>query len=498
MNTSVKATPIVFTVSQITKAIKLHLESQFRYVMIKGEVTNAKLQSSGHIYFSLKDEAAQISCVMFAMDAKKLSLPLQMGNKITVRGELSLYEARGQYQIIVREVNFQGIGDQLLQLEELKQKLKALGYFDTARKRALPHLPRRIGVVTSETGAVIKDIIHVLTRRIQGFHLILNPVKVQGEGAAEEIALAIRQFNQYELADVLIVGRGGGSFEELSCFNDIRVATAIFESKIPVVSAVGHESDMTIADFVADVRAPTPSAAAEIISLEKQKLLDSLAKMDQALVHTLSKQLAHKKELLRRSLRHPLFQSRDYLLTSCSQQLDDIKERLHFAISNSLREKAALLAQTKRACELARPTAKLTHNRQRIDEIERAIQGAMHTRLSTLQASVAANRALLDNVISRSIQSAKKLLSTTNYSQAISKQIIHSISSKKESLRKLHDHLSSVNPKNLLQRGYSILFHEKDGSVITSVTALETNDMIQIQMQDGKIASQVVAIQQQG
>lgn len=327
-----KAAPIVLTVSQITKAIKLQLEAVFSSVVIRGEVSNLKVQSSGHVYFSLKDVESQISCVLFRMEALKLKAPLKLGDMITVRGEITVYPARGNYQLIVRHVELQGLGDALLRLELLKEKLKALGYFETDRKRKLPLLPKTIGVVTSPTGAVIRDIVNVLTRRLGNFHLILNPVKVQGEGAGIEIAKAINQFNLYKLADVLIVGRGGGSIEELSAFNDEIVAKAIFESKIPIISAVGHETDFTIADLVADVRAPTPSAAAELVSLEREKLRTFIEREKRLLASAIWKTVHQKKEALTKLQRHPLFLTPSFLLGTSMQRLDDCKEALESSL----------------------------------------------------------------------------------------------------------------------------------------------------------------------
>ncbi len=263
----------VFSVSELTGAIKSLLEPNFRAISVQGEISNFKLQSSGHLYFSMKDADAQISCALFRGNAAALPKMPKDGDQVVAKGELSIYAPRGSYQIIIRELSFLGVGELLLKLHQLKETLAARGWFEATRKKPLPKLPRRIGIVTSPTGAVIQDILHVLKRRFANMEVILNPVKVQGEGAAAEIAQAIQDMNRYQLADVLIVGRGGGSIEDLWAFNEEIVAKAIFESKIPIISAVGHETDFTIADFVADVRAPTPSAAAEIATAEKAHLV---------------------------------------------------------------------------------------------------------------------------------------------------------------------------------------------------------------------------------
>lgn len=290
----------VFTVADFTRLVKEELESKFPSLCIKGEVSNVKIQSSGHIYFTLKDAEAQVSCIMFKMDTKGLAAPLKEGDEIIIEGELTLYPPRGAYQIVVRHVSALGVGALLLKFQALKKELEGLGWFAKDRKRPLPKFPKTIGVVTSPTGAVIQDILHILSRRVGNFQLILNPVKVQGDGAAEEIALAIQHFNQFQLADVLIVGRGGGSFEDLFCFNHRLVAEAIFNSKIPIISAVGHETDFTIADFVADVRAPTPSAAAEIVFQEKAHLLAQLTQAQKVLDRCLMQLFSYQMEKLER------------------------------------------------------------------------------------------------------------------------------------------------------------------------------------------------------
>ena len=281
----------VLSVSELTAQVKRLLEKSVGQVWVTGEVTNLRVQSSGHMYFTLKDAAAQLSCVLFSREKVSHRELLADGQKVLLQGDVTVYEARGQYQLIVRAVELQGIGALQVAFEKLKQKLAAEGLFATERKRPLPKYPQRIGLVTSPTGAAIRDVLHVVQRRNPGLEIILAPCRVQGEGAAEEIAAAIRLLNEYseggvpqrpdletgkelgarvtrlsEKLDLILVTRGGGSLEDLWAFNEEAVARAIFESAIPVVSAVGHEIDYTISDFVADVRAATPSAAAEIIT----------------------------------------------------------------------------------------------------------------------------------------------------------------------------------------------------------------------------------------
>lgn len=342
----------VFSVSELTFAIKSLLEPNFRAISVKGEISNFKLQSSGHLYFSLKDTNAQISAALFKGNAAQLPRMPKDGDQVIAIGEISLYAPRGQYQIIIRELQFLGVGELLLKLHQLKEELSRRGWFDPARKKKLPKLPRRIGVVTSPTGAVIQDILHVLQRRFSGVSLLLNPVKVQGEGAAAEIAQAIYDFNRYKLADVLIVGRGGGQLEDLWAFNEEIVAKAIFESQIPVISAVGHETDFTIADWVADQRAPTPSAAAEIAIAEKATLLQFLESSKARLRSRMQEVLSHYRKHLSALQKHPLLSSPYGTLAPLIQRLDEFACRL----------------------ELLHPKNRVKEVRDRLDRLQRHLQ----------------------------------------------------------------------------------------------------------------------------
>src|SRR5208282_5497192 len=262
----------VLSVSELTAQVRSLLEKHIGSVWVTGEVTNLRAQSSGHIYFTLKDAASQLSCVLFSREKVPHRGLLADGQKVLLQGDITVYEARGQYQLIVRALELQGVGALQIAFEKLKQKLAAEGLFAPERKRPLPEYPQRIGLVTSPTGAAIRDVLHVVQRRNPALEIILAPCRVQGDGAAAEIAAAIRLLNEFNLQpstfnlQLILVTRGGGSLEDLWAFNEEVVARAIFESALPVVSAVGHEIDFTISDFVADVRAATPSAAAEIIT----------------------------------------------------------------------------------------------------------------------------------------------------------------------------------------------------------------------------------------
>lgn len=262
----------VFTVSELTSQIKEILEGTFVGIWVEGEISNLRRPSSGHMYLTLKDEATQISAVMFRSSNRDLRFTPKDGLAVIVYGRVSVYERRGEYQIAVEYMEPKGIGALQLAYEQLKERLAQEGLFDPAHKKPLPLLPQKVGVITSATGAAIRDILHVIHRRFANLQVILYPVQVQGETAAAEIARAIEDMNRWGKIEVLIVGRGGGSIEDLWAFNEEKVARAIFASRIPIISAVGHETDYTIADFVADVRAPTPSAAGEIVVTSKDQL----------------------------------------------------------------------------------------------------------------------------------------------------------------------------------------------------------------------------------
>jgi exodeoxyribonuclease VII large subunit len=417
----------IFTVSQLTLTIKKFLEGKFPFVFVQGEISNFKEQASGHLYFTLKDADSQISAVLFKRNTGGLSRLPKNGDQVLLKGEINVYAPRGNYQILVRELQYVGMGELLLKWHELKLKLERLGWFAATRKRALPTQPKVIGVVTSPTGAVIQDILNILKRRAGGFHLILNPVRVQGEGAAAEIAEAIEQFNQHRLADVLIVGRGGGSLEDLASFNEECVAAAIYNSKIPVISAVGHETDFCIADYVADLRAPTPSAAAELVIQEKTQFLETLSNIKRRLREGLNAQIKQHKLRLKAFKDQPVLASPYAILGKSYQQLDDYRSDISTAMQWQLQRKRQQFASMQRQIAMVKPLTQL---------------------------------ALL-----------------------------------RSKLKQLSAHLKAIDPKNLLTKGYCILFAEKENSAILSAKELSEGERIRILMNDGKIMTTVQEIQ---
>jgi exodeoxyribonuclease VII large subunit len=338
----------IITVTEINNYIKniLSADSLLSDVSVRGEVSNFKHHYTGHMYFTLKDEGGVIKCVMFKMNAFSLKFLPQDGMRVVVRGYVSVFEKAGQYQLYATEIIQDGAGELHMAFERLKKELQEKGMFDNSHKKQLPFLPSTVCVVTSSTGAVIRDIINVMSRRFPNVHIRLVPTAVQGPDAPGEISRAIRLINEKKLGDVIIVARGGGSIEELWAFNERIVAESIFESVIPVVSAVGHETDFTIADFVADVRAPTPSAAAELVVPEKNVLMTQLDRMRKRLANALMKTLAEKKAMLERLkysivFRQPynrIYQERmqlDILLKSLSSSMKAAveKEKARFSVA---------------------------------------------------------------------------------------------------------------------------------------------------------------------
>lgn len=328
----------VYTVSALTQEIRGFLEPQFLDIWVTGEVSNFRAATSGHLYFTLKDESAQLRVVCFRNQARYLKFKPQDGVSLIVRGSLSVYEARGEYQLMAEYLEPAGLGALQLAFEQLKQKLAAEGLFDPARKKPLPMLPRVLGVITSPSGAAIQDILRVLRRRFRNMNVLIYPARVQGEGAAEEIVEGIRYFNQHRGADLLIVARGGGSIEDLWTFNEESVARAIAASRLPVISAVGHETDFTIADFVADLRAPTPSAAAEIAVRRKQDFETDLVHRERRMSHEIRLKLSELRRRFTELALHHGFQTISTRLAERAQRIDELEVRLDRHVRERLRQ----------------------------------------------------------------------------------------------------------------------------------------------------------------
>ena len=318
----------IWTVSEINRAVREILEDTFERVWVEGEVSNYRLYPSGHAYFSLKDSDGQLSSAIFRFATRGIRFEVKDGLAVLALGELTIYERRGQYQLVVERLEPKGKGALQLAFEQLKARLQKEGLFDEERKKPLPSLPRKIGIVTSPKGAAVRDIINVLTRRFAGIGILINPVRVQGEGAAEEIAAAIEEFNGMRGIDALIVGRGGGSIEDLWAFNEEVVARAIAASQIPVISAVGHEIDFTIADFTADLRVPTPSAAAELVVESREHLEAKVEGMKRHLASAGSRTLERARNRLESLAVHRMIVDTRRRLRELTQLLDDLGDGL--------------------------------------------------------------------------------------------------------------------------------------------------------------------------
>ncbi|UCF79271.1 MAG: exodeoxyribonuclease VII large subunit [Candidatus Eiseniibacteriota bacterium] len=317
-----------YSVTELTRIVKSLLEANIGFVWVRGEISNLTLHSSGHMYFSLKDENAQLRCVMFRSAKSKLSFTPESGACVEAKGEITVYERSGQYQLSVHELVTAGVGSLQLALEELKRRLEKEGLFDPSRKRVLPAFPRAVGVVTSPTGAAIRDVVRIIRKRQPGVGIILNPVRVQGGGAAEEIANAIREFNEFGQVDVLIVGRGGGSLEDLWAFNEEVVARAVFESRIPVVSAVGHEKDVTVSDLVADLRAPTPSGAAQMVVRDRSEVSRQVSTLGRSLLVAVQNRLSSlRREMERNAGRYGFRRVMD-TVRQRMQRVDELARRV--------------------------------------------------------------------------------------------------------------------------------------------------------------------------
>jgi len=403
----------VYTVSELTQKIRESIESSCGFVKIKGEISSLRKQSSGHIYFTLKDERAQISSVLFHGYAKQAKRLPKDGDKVILEGNISVYAPQGKYQIIVTFIHFEGIGELLLKFHQLKMELQSLGWFAQEHKKMLSPCPKIIGIVTSPTGAVIQDIITILQRRLRSFHIIINPVKVQGNNAAQEIAQAINDFNKYTLASVLIVGRGGGSLEDLWAFNERCVAKAIFYSHIPVISAVGHETDFSLSDFVADLRAPTPSVAAELVAKKTSDYAEKIDTIQQSLHQILQRYIYFQSQKIdemeihwKRSWQNVLSYYKLLLkkmhaqfyqlapkrqITFQKKQLGNLQNHIYIAFSSFLTRKRSLIQHMKNVIHSMHPKETLKRGycicfdkKQKQQTVMRAKQAFVSQELSLL------------------------------------------------------------------------------------------------------------------
>ena len=347
------------TVSELTNLIRQNLENAFPQLIVEGELSNFRPSSSGHLYFSLKDTLAKIDAVMFKNRLGALNFDPKDGMLLRVRGRISVYPQRGNYQLVCEDMELAGAGDILAMLEKRKHVLAAEGLFDEDRKKPIPMFPETVGIISSPTGAAVHDILNILRRRASGIHVIIFPALVQGDGAAKNIALRIEQANQWNLADVLIVGRGGGSLEDLLPFSEEIVVRAVANSEIPVVSAVGHEIDNALCDLSADLRAPTPSAAAELVSANRSEVLEQITNNKEEMIHAISTRIDRVHLLLRPFGIDDLEQRFRAILQPFLVRFDDAKETLIFSLQNRIDAYRRRLELARTSLEVGSPLAVL-------------------------------------------------------------------------------------------------------------------------------------------
>lgn len=439
----------IYSVSQLNQSVRLMLENQLGAVWLTGEISNFSQPVSGHWYLSLKDENAQVRCAMFRMKNLRVSFRPTNGIQVLVRANVSLYEPRGDYQLIIESMHLAGEGLLMQQFEALKMKLAAEGLFAQHLKKNLPHFSKAVGIITSKTGAALQDILHILQRRDPSLKIIIYPTAVQGKDAATDIAQMIELANQRQEVDVLIVGRGGGSLEDLWCFNEEMVARAIFHSHLPVISAVGHETDVTIADFVADVRAPTPSAAAELVSRNQTELL---------------------------------------------QQLQYRRQRLEIALDRLFAEKQQKLKHLSLRLHNQHPQAQLRIQQQLITQLSHRLQQSLRHRWQKKAENLTAlSMRLYKNPLPLRLQQYEQQLAQLKV--RLNSHMNLTLSLQQKQLAHLCGKLDSLSPLKVLARGYSITQNHQNFT-IRSMKDVNVGEQIKTRLPDGDIISQVIRLEE--
>ncbi|MFI5056586.1 MAG: exodeoxyribonuclease VII large subunit [Candidatus Acidiferrales bacterium] len=434
----------VLTVSELTARIRDLLAKNFTDIWVVGEISNCREAQSGHIYFTLKDDRAQVRCVFFKQQQRGIKFRPEDGLQMTVRGSISVYETRGEYQIYVENLEPVGLGALQLAFEQLKKRLEAEGLFAAGRKKPLPLLPSRIGLITSPRGAAVRDVVRILRRRFPNVHLTVYPVRVQGEGSAEEIVKALKFFNQKKLVDVLILARGGGSMEDLWAFNEEPLARAIAASMIPVISGVGHETDFTIADFVADVRASTPSAAAELVVQTRREF---------------DKHIADLRETLASQIR--------YRLLEFSRRVHELSARRGFR----------------------RPLDLLRQQRQRADEMTSRLALGLRAQLEKSRKRFTAAHLRIMSFDFR-VKIAAFRLRVERRSAELSLRAERLLRTKRERLDRLRLQLEERSPLRVLERGYAIAT-DANGTLLRDAAQVALGDSVAIQLHRGKLSAEV-------
>jgi len=439
----------VLTVTEATEQIKDTLESEFFAMHVQGEVSNYKRHQSGHWYFTLKDSHSQLRAVFYRQWNRLMRFEPENGLEVRLRGRLSVYEPRGEYQIVVEVMEPLGVGALQLAFEQQVKRLAAEGMFDEERKRKLPLLPRRVGIVTSPVGAALRDVLQILERRNRGIDIIITPVRVQGASAAQEIVDAIRLLNKHAKRpgneiDVIIVGRGGGSIEDLWAFNEEPVARAIYESEIPIVSAVGHETDYTIADFVADYRAPTPSAAAEIVAAESSDLAARIEYLQSGLARAMNHSLILRKSQLRDLVESRGFAGTATTVLSLSAKCRELEKRAAEALRTRVRNSASSLQDAKRRLEATDFRALIAIKSSRLDALDQRLDRAVQRRLDAERHSLAVAASKLD----------------------------------------------MLSPLAVLGRGYALV-KDETGALVSRAAMVEPGQKLELRFEDGEVGCRV-------
>jgi len=475
-------------VTQLVRMVRETLEVNLDEYWVVGEISNARLAPSNHFYFTLKDAHNSISAVMFNSAYRRLRFRVDDGMEVLVRGRVNLYEARGALQFYADAIEPRGAGALQIAFEQLKQRLSQEGLFNPEHKRRLPFLPRTVGIVTALGGAGLHDMLRILVDRYPNLHVIVRPAKVQGDGAAAAIEAAIGDLNRDGRAEVIIVGRGGGSLEDLWAFNEEVVARAIYRSNIPIVSAVGHEIDYTIADFVADLRAPTPTAAAQLVVPDKTELRrrieETAIALESGMASAISvsrRQLAHLGARLK-DPRNPLRQAR--------QQLDEASQELHRSINVRLIELRRLLGELAR--RVPSPTAPTRERRLITGRLTIRLAQAMAARLIPARLRIEHCSARLAEVSWRSVMAGRRLHAATLFQQAQ-----HSISAtftrKHGELTMAAGRLDAVSPLRVLERGYAVVINQREGRAVVDAAQVNVNDDLEIRLRRGRLRARTTA-----
>jgi exodeoxyribonuclease VII large subunit len=479
----------VYSVSRLNREVRMVLERGFGMIWLEGELSNFSRPSSGHWYFSLKDAGAQVRCAMFRQRNMSCAFTARDGQKVLVRARIGLYEPRGEFQLLVEHMEDAGLGALRRRFDELAAKLAAEGLFAPERKRSLPALPKRIGVVTSPTGAALRDILHVLARRFAAVPVLIYPVAVQGAQAAAEIAAAIELAGKRAECDVLIVARGGGSLEDLWAFNDERLARVIAASSIPVISGVGHEIDFTIADFAADVRAPTPSAAAELAVPDALEWLSAVGRLGSRLERCMRRGLEGRGERLRWLDRRAALVSPRARFAQRAQRLDEFDERMRRALRRRLQSHRERLQWLQGRATFVSPAARLAQQSLRVENIAQRILRALRHTLGARRTRFTSNERRLWQT-SPLARVRDVAMEHTALLARLRGAGLESVRRRRDRLQLLERTLQAVSPLATLERGYAIVQNER-GEILRDAADAPAGTLIEARLAKGRIRAKV-------